>query len=306
MRLSLFDFPPFYPDPAQTSGGKFGPGIPHEYPLPYPGFGCDRDDPLAIDLAEPIATAAEALRDELRSATLVNLTAGSPYYNPHVQRPAYYPPSDGYQPPEDPLVGCCRQIEAVAAGQAAGAGAADRGHGLHVFSGVSAARGPGAWSASSGPTWWAWAGWCSATGTCRPTCSAAARCKPSGSAAPSATAPPAPQRAAQRLLPLGPPLQGLTRGRKSQGRQSATARGLAGAQRGGRGLNWEDAMRHTNQTLIWYIIAAAGVVSGLVSLGVRLWVAVLIVFAPIVCLLGIFFLYGVAWNVVDKLRRTRK
>jgi hypothetical protein len=35
---------------------------------------------------------------------------GSPYYNPHVQRPALFPPSDGYQPPEDPLVGVARQI----------------------------------------------------------------------------------------------------------------------------------------------------------------------------------------------------
>jgi 2,4-dienoyl-CoA reductase-like NADH-dependent reductase (Old Yellow Enzyme family) len=41
---------------------------------------------------------------------LVNLTAGSPYYNPHIQRPALYPPSDGYQPPEDPLVGVARQM----------------------------------------------------------------------------------------------------------------------------------------------------------------------------------------------------
>ncbi len=44
---------------------------------------------------------------------LVNLTAGSPYYNPHVQRPALFPPSDGYRPPEDPLVGVARQIGAV-------------------------------------------------------------------------------------------------------------------------------------------------------------------------------------------------
>ena len=44
---------------------------------------------------------------------MLNLSAGSPYYNPHVQRPAYYPPSDGYQPPEDPLVGVCRQIDVV-------------------------------------------------------------------------------------------------------------------------------------------------------------------------------------------------
>ena len=46
---------------------------------------------------------------------LLGTTAGSPYYNPHVQRPAYFPPSDGYQPPEDPLVGVARQIAATAA-----------------------------------------------------------------------------------------------------------------------------------------------------------------------------------------------
>jgi len=32
-------------------------------------------------------------------------TAGSPYYNPHIQRPALFPPGDGYAPPEDPLIG---------------------------------------------------------------------------------------------------------------------------------------------------------------------------------------------------------
>jgi NADPH2 dehydrogenase len=41
---------------------------------------------------------------------LVNFSAGSPYYNPHVTRPAFYPPSDGYLPPEDPLMGVARQI----------------------------------------------------------------------------------------------------------------------------------------------------------------------------------------------------
>jgi 2,4-dienoyl-CoA reductase-like NADH-dependent reductase (Old Yellow Enzyme family) len=46
--------------------------------------------------------------------TWVCLTAGSPYYNPHIQRPALFPPSDGYLPPEDPLVGVARQIEATA------------------------------------------------------------------------------------------------------------------------------------------------------------------------------------------------
>ena len=42
---------------------------------------------------------------------MVNFSAGSPYYNPHIQRPAAYPPSDGYQPPEDPLVGVARQVQ---------------------------------------------------------------------------------------------------------------------------------------------------------------------------------------------------
>ena len=44
----------------------------------------------------------------------VCVTAGSPYYNPHVQRPALFPPSDGYLPPEDPLAGVARQIRATA------------------------------------------------------------------------------------------------------------------------------------------------------------------------------------------------
>jgi hypothetical protein len=44
---------------------------------------------------------------------MVNISCCSPYYNPHFQRPAMFPPSDGYQPPEDPLVGVARQIQAV-------------------------------------------------------------------------------------------------------------------------------------------------------------------------------------------------
>src|SRR5207302_1202161 len=70
-------------------------------------FGVDEDQPTQIDLTETLAF-FEVLRGlDIR---FVNLTAGSPYYNPHVQRPALYPPSDGYQPPEDPLVGVARQM----------------------------------------------------------------------------------------------------------------------------------------------------------------------------------------------------
>lgn len=45
---------------------------------------------------------------------MVCITAGSPYYVPHVTRPAIFPPSDGYLPPEDPLVGVARQIQITA------------------------------------------------------------------------------------------------------------------------------------------------------------------------------------------------
>lgn len=66
---------------------------------------------LGIDLSEPLA-----FLDLLASLdiTLVCITAGSPYYNPHIQRPALFPPSDGYQPPEDPLVGVARQMGVAA------------------------------------------------------------------------------------------------------------------------------------------------------------------------------------------------
>jgi hypothetical protein len=44
---------------------------------------------------------------------MINVSCGSPYYSPHIQRPAIFPPIDGYLPPEDPLVGVWRQIETV-------------------------------------------------------------------------------------------------------------------------------------------------------------------------------------------------
>ena len=67
-------------------------------------------DPTDTDLSEPERFLS--LLEEL-GIQLVNITAGSPYYNPHIQRPALFPPSDGYLPPEDPLVGVARQMEAT-------------------------------------------------------------------------------------------------------------------------------------------------------------------------------------------------
>ncbi|MDP6041376.1 MAG: NADH:flavin oxidoreductase [Candidatus Latescibacteria bacterium] len=114
VRLSAFDFVPFYPDPDQSEGKKLGPGIPEDFShcLPYKyGFGIDENNPIASN-EEETCRFLELLRE--LNIVLVNLSAGSPYYNPHIQRPAYFPPSDGYQPPEDPLVGVARQIDFVA------------------------------------------------------------------------------------------------------------------------------------------------------------------------------------------------
>jgi 2,4-dienoyl-CoA reductase-like NADH-dependent reductase (Old Yellow Enzyme family) len=104
VRLSIFDFVPFSKD-------EKGIGRPEAASANYQfAFGGDGTG-LGIDFTETIM-----LLDLLANMNikLVCTTAGSPYYNPHIQRPAMFPPCDGYLPPEDPLVGVSRQINAVA------------------------------------------------------------------------------------------------------------------------------------------------------------------------------------------------
>ena len=108
VRLSAFDFPPFREDDegiAKPVEWRDGEG---RYPYT---FGSSAEDPLEIEYDEIFA-----FIDMLRSLDirLINFSAASPYYNPHITRPAYFPPSDGYSPPEDPLVGVARQINVVA------------------------------------------------------------------------------------------------------------------------------------------------------------------------------------------------
>ena len=113
VRLSAFDTVPFHPDLTQSTPRRPAPGVPeeHEDLLPYRwGFGVKQNNPTEPELDD--ATRFLSLLRELK-IWLVNITAGSPYYNPHIQRPALYPPSDGYHPPEDPLVGVARQIDAA-------------------------------------------------------------------------------------------------------------------------------------------------------------------------------------------------
>ncbi len=113
VRVSAFDTVPFRPEPSDRTGQKQGTGVPEDYSklIPYRwGFGVDANNPAQMDLSEPVRFLS--LLEEL-GIRLVNITAGSPYYNPHIQRPALYPPSDGYLPPEDPLIGVARQMEAT-------------------------------------------------------------------------------------------------------------------------------------------------------------------------------------------------
>ena len=103
VRVSIFDFLPFQPGPDRI-------GVPVPDADPRLVFGGNNSGD-GIDLSEP--SRFMELLEEL-GIYLVCTTAGSPYYNPHIQRPAIFPPSDGYMPPEDPLVGVTRQILATA------------------------------------------------------------------------------------------------------------------------------------------------------------------------------------------------
>jgi 2,4-dienoyl-CoA reductase-like NADH-dependent reductase (Old Yellow Enzyme family) len=105
VRVSAFDFRPFEPGPD-------GKGIPMPAAEPYRlAFGADMQRGLAVDLRE--TDEFFGMLEQL-GIELVCTSAGSPYYNPHILRPATFPPSDGYQPPEDPLVGVARQMAATA------------------------------------------------------------------------------------------------------------------------------------------------------------------------------------------------
>ncbi|MCC9603694.1 NADH:flavin oxidoreductase [Stieleria sp. JC731] len=103
VRLSIYDLLPYRkgqenvgePDPAGDPRLVFGANAQAD--------GIDLDEPMKfIELMQSLGI------------RLVCTTAGSPYYTPHIQRPAFFPPSDGYDPPEEPLIGVDRQIMATA------------------------------------------------------------------------------------------------------------------------------------------------------------------------------------------------
>ncbi|MFI5179014.1 MAG: NADH:flavin oxidoreductase [Vicinamibacterales bacterium] len=109
-RMNVFDGVPF-------RSGADGIGAPAPVATPYlDAWGTDANDPARADVAEPLR-----LIGELRGLglALLNVTMGSPYYNPHIGRPFDKPPVDGYVPPEHPLAGVERHLRLTAAIQRA-------------------------------------------------------------------------------------------------------------------------------------------------------------------------------------------
>jgi 2,4-dienoyl-CoA reductase-like NADH-dependent reductase (Old Yellow Enzyme family) len=104
-RLNVHDGPPFLK-------GQDGKGIPAAATASLPScWGSRDDDPVIPDLTEPIALVG-ALREA--GIELVNVTLGNPYASPHVLRPFEYPPPDGYETPEHPLLGVDRHFRLTA------------------------------------------------------------------------------------------------------------------------------------------------------------------------------------------------
>ncbi len=104
VRLSAIDFIPFTKDGNNV-------GVPTSFEGTYEeGFGIDGTG-IGIDLSEVYEVLGHFQEMGIQ---LVCITAGSPYYNPHLTRPAIFPPSDGYLPPEDPLVGVARHLKITA------------------------------------------------------------------------------------------------------------------------------------------------------------------------------------------------
>jgi len=107
VRLSVFDTVPFRKNARGVGEGE-APASSYRW-----AFGLFDSDKGSMD--EALADARQVLGIlERLGVRWICVSAGSPYYNPHVQRPALFPPVDGYLPPEDPLAGVARQIDATA------------------------------------------------------------------------------------------------------------------------------------------------------------------------------------------------
>jgi len=119
-RVNVFDSIPYRkreipltPGPSPPSTGERGDeGVPCPWQAPLTcAWGTDPAGPTKPDLAEPLEWIGTMLR---LGVAIVNISMGSPYATPHVTRPFEYPPPDGYETPEHPLVGVDRHFRLTA------------------------------------------------------------------------------------------------------------------------------------------------------------------------------------------------
>jgi 2,4-dienoyl-CoA reductase-like NADH-dependent reductase (Old Yellow Enzyme family) len=102
MRLGCYDGVPYSP------GTEDRTGVPLAYSLPYRhGFGVDESNPLEEDLSE-VKRAIAIYRES--GLELLNVSLGSPYYDPHIVRPYELPDEGNYEQPEHPLLGVNRHF----------------------------------------------------------------------------------------------------------------------------------------------------------------------------------------------------
>jgi 2,4-dienoyl-CoA reductase-like NADH-dependent reductase (Old Yellow Enzyme family) len=112
-RLNVYDGIPFHKGPDNA-------GVADAWTAPLAnGWGMSETDPFTLDLTEPLRWIAEMRQ---LGVAVVNATMGNPYAQPHIGRPAEYPPPDGYEPPEHPLLGVDRHFKAADAIQRANPG----------------------------------------------------------------------------------------------------------------------------------------------------------------------------------------
>ncbi|HEV3023574.1 MAG TPA: NADH:flavin oxidoreductase, partial [Pirellulales bacterium] len=84
VRLSVFDTVPY------VTSREVGQPMDFRSMLPYElGFGVAENDPTQVDLSESLRLLGELKR---LGVAIVNISCGSPYYSPHIQRPALFPP----------------------------------------------------------------------------------------------------------------------------------------------------------------------------------------------------------------------
>jgi 2,4-dienoyl-CoA reductase-like NADH-dependent reductase (Old Yellow Enzyme family) len=101
-RLNVYDGIPW----RKLPGGTVGEPCPGSPPIRNV-WGTSLDNPAVPDLTEPKRWLAE-MAD--LGVALVNVSLGNPYASPHLIRPFEYPPPDGYQTPEHPLIGVDRHV----------------------------------------------------------------------------------------------------------------------------------------------------------------------------------------------------